>query len=206
MEYLKQVFGVIQVNVATNCSSAWPCRAATEQSPQSLGTTEYHHFPDLEMLGACGQEQPQLWRSSASWQTGLGLGTASGPLPVFSQGLDLAYILKAGLVAHLSSCAGLRCSGTLKSGVWFFGFLSRPRRSRRTVFSLLQNFVVVSLLVQWLKLFLSVLETQAGLTSEWPLWFWAEGCKCLIWEVQGCGTWVGRGTSLCASGLLLPRF
>lgn len=85
---------------------------------------------------------------------------------------------------------------------------SRPRRSRKAVFSLLQTSVVVGLFVQWLKLFPRMLEVQAGLLpSVWPLWFWERGYKRLIWEVQGCGTWVGRGASLFfASGLLFPSF
>lgn len=74
---------------------------------------------------------------------------------------DLAELLKAGLVARLSSCAGLGCNRNLE--YLFFFLSSRPRRSGRAVFSLLQASAVVGLLVRWLKLFPRMLEMQAGL-------------------------------------------
>lgn len=159
-----------------------------------------HCFLDFESARCLQPREASALESLSILAIWFGSLYGGGPLPVFLEGLDLADTLMSGAVAHLSGWAALGCSGNLK----YFFFQSRLRRSGRTIFSLLQTSAAVSLFVQWLKVLPRILEMQAGLLSSLsPLWLWQRWCSFLSWEVQGC---VGRGASVCASDVLLPRF
>lgn len=92
---------------------------AVQSSHQAVtaGIVLCHRFPDV---GSARCLQARALEDLSILAHQFGSRYCGGRLPVFSEGLDLADILKAGFVAHLSSCAGLRCIGNLKPFFFFF--------------------------------------------------------------------------------------
>lgn len=101
----------------------------------TAGIVPCHHFPDVGSARCLQARALEDLSILAHW---FGSRYCGGPLPVFSEGLNLADILKAGFVAHLSSCAGLRCIGNLKS--FFFSLIDQSEAEGKfsLCFNLLQ--------------------------------------------------------------------